>query len=349
MSCAIALGDIVTAESRLRDRILRTPVRYSPWLSRLTGGDVWLKLESLQVTSSFKLRGAWNAVLALLERLPPDTPPPRLVTASAGNHGRALAHVAAELNLEVTIFTPREAPRAKLDAIARLGADLRPVADSYEHAERLAKAHAEATGQYFLSPYSHPDLIAGAGTIALELIDDCKDLDLVVVPVGGGGLASGVAAALKASRPAIEVVGVEAEASHPFTASLAAGRIVEVKVEPTLADGLAGNMDPETVTFDLVRRLVDRIVLASEIGMRQAIRGLLTHEHLIAEGAASVGAGALLDGALDVRGRRAALIITGANIDTETLVSILGQPCDDPPPPQRGGSRVHVKPPSSVE
>ncbi len=320
---APSLEDVLAARRRISGRVIRTPLVRSDWLSAEAGADVFLKLESLQVTRSFKARGAWNAAQGLVERLAPGERAPVLVTASAGNHGRALAFAAERLGLRVTIFTPRTAPRAKLDAIARHRADLRAVADTYEDSERLAKAHAAETGAVYLSPYSHPDLLAGIGTIGLEIVEDLPTVDMVIAPVGGGGLISGVAAVVKRLAPGVTVTGVEAEASHPFTASLAAGRIVEVAVGPTLADGLAGNMDPETVTFDLVRRLVDRIVLASEDEIAGGIRGLLAHERLIAEGAAAVGVGALVGGRFDARGRRVVIVVSGANIDASKLAAVL--------------------------
>jgi threonine dehydratase len=317
------LADVLHARRRLAGRVIRTPLVRSDWLSSETCADVFLKLESLQITNSFKLRGAWNAAQALLDRLAPGETLPRLVTASAGNHGRASAYAAERLGLHVTVFTPRNAPRTKLDPIRRHGADLRAVADTYEHSEKLAKEHAAATGTVYLSPYNHPDLLAGIGTIGLEILEDLPSVDTIVVPVGGGGLVAGVASLVKEVSPGIEVTGVEVEASHPFTSSLAAGRIVEVEVGETLADGLAGNMDPETITFDLVRRLVDRIVVVSEEEMKQAIFGLLTHESLLAEGAGAVGVGAILGGRLDLGGRRVVILVTGANIDAAKLAAAL--------------------------
>ena len=162
------------------------------------------------------------------------------------------------------VFTPRTAPAAKLDAIQRLGADLRAVAETYEESERLAKQHATETGAQYLSPYSHPDLLSAIGVIALEVIEDLPRVDRIVVPVGGGGLLAGIAIAAREVRPEVEVVGVEVEASHPFAASLAAGRIVEVQVGPTIADGLAGNMDPDNIAFPVVQALVGKMVVVGE-------------------------------------------------------------------------------------
>jgi threonine dehydratase len=317
------LTEVFLARRRLAGRVLRTPLLRSDWLSDQAGAEVFLKLESLQPTNSFKLRGAWNVSLTLVERLARGETPPALVTASAGNHGRALAFVAERLGLHVTIFTPRDAPRTKLDPIARHGANLRAEAVNYEDSERLAKEFAAATGATYLSPYSHGDILAGIGTMGLEILEDQPDVEIVVVPVGGGGLIAGVAMAMKGISPRVEIVGVEAEASHPFSTSLAAGHIVEVQVDPTIADGLAGNMDPETITFALVQRLVDRMVLVSEKQMMDGIRGFATSEHLIAEGAGIAGVAAVLGGRIDVRGRRAVVVVSGSNIDAGKLAAIL--------------------------
>ena len=283
-------------------------------------GDVFLKLETLQPTFSYKIRGAFNALLKLSEHRDNRA---RIVTASAGNHGRAMAYAAATLGLPLTVYAPETAPRTKLDAIRRTGATLRTCAD-YDDAERCAKEHAATHGDVFISPYSHPDVIAGAGTVGLEILDDDLGIDSIVVPVGGGGLISGIAlAAAAASRRAVRVIGVEVAASNPFTRSLAAGRIVEIDVQPTLADGLAGNLNPETITFDLVRRLVSRIVTVDEDALRRAVRGLVIEERLVTEGAAAVGVAALLSGALEVEGARTALVISGGNIDAEKLKALL--------------------------
>lgn len=320
---ASTLAEVFAARRRLEGHAIRTPLLRSDWLSAAAGAEVFLKLESLQITNSFKLRGAWNAAASLVERLSPGERRPALVTASAGNHGRALAYAAERLDLRVTVFTPRDAPQTKLEAIARHGAELRAEAVNYEDSERLAKEFAAATGTLYLSPYSHPDLLAGVGTIDLEILEDLPSADTIVVPVGGGGLISGVAAVVKAVSPRVAVIGVEAEASHPFTASLAAGRIVQVDVGPTLADGLAGNMDPETITFDLVRTLVDRIVLVSEGHLAEGIRGLVASDRLIAEGAGAAAVGALLSGSVDARGRRVVVLVTGSNIDAAKLAQVL--------------------------
>jgi len=318
-----ALDELRAARDRVASCVRRTPLVRSDQLSDAAGGDVFLKLESLQVTGSFKARGAMNAVLALLERRRPGDAPPRLVTASAGNHGRALAWAAERAAVPTVVFTPRIAPAAKLDPIRRHGAELRAEAETYEDTERMAKAYAAATGARFLSAYSHPDLIAAIGTIALEIVEDLPRVDQIVVPVGGGGLVAGIAAAARLVRPDVEVVGVEVEASHPFAASLAAGRIVEVTVGPTIADGLAGNMDPDNLAFPLVQALVKKMVMVGERELSDAVRSLVLSDHVVAEGAGAVGAAAVASGRVLARARTTAVVVSGANIDAGRLAGII--------------------------
>ena len=263
------------------------------------------------------MRGAFNAVLRLVEREGGGAPP--LVTASAGNHGRALAYAAAAAGLRLTVYVPEQAPRSKVDAIRRAGAELKPCAD-YDEAEARAKEHGARGGALFISPYSHPDVIAGAGTVGLEILRDQPAIDTIVVPVGGGGLISGIAIAAQGRA---RVIGVEAEASCPFTQGLAAGRIVAIDVKPTLADGLAGNLDPGTITFDIVRHMVDRIVLAGEDDLRRAVRGLVSEERLVSEGAGAAGVAAVASRRVDARGRHVAIVLSGANIDSEKLKAVL--------------------------
>jgi len=316
---SVTIADVQAARQRIAAHVRRTPLVSSEWLSDASHGRVSLKLESLQITNSFKSRGALNAVMQLVAARGRDA---TVVTASAGNHGRAIAWAAQELGVKAIVFTPQNAAETKTTAIKRHGADLRAVAVNYEAAERLAQAHARHTGHPFVSPYSHADVIAGAGTIGLELIEDEPNLEAVLVPIGGGGLISGVATAVKALNPRVEVIGVEVEASCAFFAARAAGRIVEIAVGETIADGLGGNVDPETITWPIVRDLVDRIVVVPEQDVRQAVRTLLAEDHLVAEGA-GVAAIAAAAGRADIDGRRAAVLLTGANIDLDRLRALL--------------------------
>ena len=298
--------------------MLRTPLRRSEWLSLATGSDVYLKLETLQPTFSYKIRGAWNAVLRIAERQQSAS----LVTASAGNHGRALAHAANSAGMRLTVYVPTDAPAVKVDAIRALGVVVRSCRD-YDAAEWEAKEEARRSGAVYVSPYSHPDVIAGAGTIGLEILEDLPRVDSIVVPVGGGGLISGIAISVHAV-PAVSVIGVEAEASSPFSRSLAAGRIVPITVKPTLADGLAGNLDPETVTFDIVRRLVGRMTIVPEEDIRAAMRGITIEERLVAEGAAAAAVAALLGGHVKPgKTQTTAVVLSGANVDAAQLRAII--------------------------
>lgn len=317
------IADLFAAQARLRPYLAPTPLRASAWLGERAGGPAFLKLESLNLTHSFKIRGAFNALLRLVEAHPVPATRPVVVTASAGNHGRAMACAADPLGVRVIIFTPSTAPRTKRDAIRRHGAELHDDTPSYDEAERAARAYAAAHDGLFISPYNHPDVIAGAGTVGLEIVEACPDVGAVFVPLGGGGLASGVGLALRAAAPRARVVGVEAAASTPFTTGLARGRITTIEAGPTLAEGLAGNLEPGAITFPLVQRVVDQVVVVSEDALRAAMRGMAAAEHLIIEGSAAVAVAAMAGGHTRSEGPAVA-VVTGANIDLERLVEVLG-------------------------
>jgi threonine dehydratase len=315
------LVDILRARRRIAPYVRRTPLVDSSWLSRAAGVRVSLKLESLQISNSFKSRGAFNAVIARRERT--DSPETGLVTASAGNHGRALAAAAEAFRLDLVVFTPANAPRAKLDAIRRHGATLRAEARDYDESERMAKSHAASTGSSFVSAYNDLDVIAGAGTIAIELFEDSPDIDVLVVPVGGAGLISGVAAAAKAIKPKCRVIGVEVAASCAFRTSVRAGHLVEIVPGPTLADGLGGNPDADTVTFGFVQQYVDDLVTVTEPELERAIVGLVESEQLIVEGAGAVGVAAMLADRLSGPSHHVAVIVSGSNIDRSKLARLI--------------------------
>lgn len=319
-SPGLSLAEIEAAAARLRALVSRTPLVPSTWLSEVSSADVRLKLELTQATGSFKLRGALNAVLALGDRQPAVR---TIVTASAGNHGTAVAWAARGSGLAVRVHVPAHAPAAKRDALRRLGADVVEAPD-YDAAEENARADARARGCPYLSPYNDRDVIAGAGTIALEMLADWPDLDVLLVPLGGGGLLAATAIVASSAPTPLSgsrrlAIGAEAEASPVFTRSLAAGRVVPVDVQPTLADGLAGNMDPASITFSLVRDLADQVALVAENSIRLAMRGLFEHERLVAEGAAATAVGAILQGGLDLAGRRVGIVLTGRNVDPDVV------------------------------
>jgi threonine dehydratase len=317
---SLNLVDVFRARRRIAPFLRRTPLIASPWLSDIARAPVWLKLESLQLSNSFKARGAFNAVVARLERGLASSM--TIVTASAGNHGRGLAAAAEAHRMPLVVFTPVDAPRAKLDAIRRHGATLRAEGVDYDHAERLAKTYATETGGEFISPYNDADVIAGAATVALEMFED-GPLDVLLVPIGGGGLVSGMATVAKAIAPGCHVVGVELAVSCAFQTSVRAGRLVDIVPGKTLADGLGGNPDPDTITFAYIQRLVDDIVTVSEEDLAASMVGLIDREHVIAEGAGAAATAALVGGRVDVAGRRVGVVVSGANVDRDVLKRLL--------------------------
>ena len=320
MSSTVSIIAVLEARRRIGPHVRRTPLVRSPWLSRATGADVWLKLESQQRSNAFKVRGAFNAALRLAEA----GERPTLVTASAGNHGRALAEAAAETGMSCVVFTPADAPRAKLDAIRAAGARLEASFPDYDAAETAAKDYAASTGGCFISAYTHADVIAGGGTVALEMLEDQPGLDVVVVPMGGGGLISGIGVALSRLSPGCRLVGVEAEASPAFATARRHGAITRIDPQPTIADGLGGNLEPGAVTFDYVERHVHDIVTVDEASIVAAVGDLAGQEHQIAEGAAAVGPAALAAGRVaGLAGRRVGVVLTGANIDRARLARCL--------------------------
>ncbi len=276
-----------------------------------------MKLETLQHTRAFKRRGAANALLALAERQPALPP---LVTASAGNHGLALSSVARELGASLTIYVPGSTPRAKLDAIAGRGITIVADCRDYDDAEARALAASISSPAMFISPYNHPDVIAGAGTVALEVLEDVPGTGAIVVPTGGGGLLSGVAAAVDGR---VAVLGIEPAANPAFTASLQHGRTTRIQPGPSLADGLLGNLEPGAMTFEFVRSHAVAVSLASERFVAGAICALFHHERIVAEGAGAIAVAALLEGTLDALPDPLVLLVTGANIDAATFSRVL--------------------------
>lgn len=277
---------------------------------------MWLKLETLQRTRSFKYRGALNAVLALSER---SGTVPALVTASAGNHGLALATAAAAAGASLLVFAPGTTPGAKLERMQQPGVRVDTSSRDYDEAENMALEAAACGEGTYVSPYNHPDVIAGAGTVGLEILEDMPAPGGIVVPTGGGGLLSGIALA---ARDATRVVGVEPAVNPAFTASLAAGRIVTIEPGESLADGLLGNVEAGSITVDLVRAYASGVRTVPEAFVRQGVRALFRQEHLVAEGAGAIGIGALLAGLLDDVPDPLVIVVSGANIDTPLLLEV---------------------------
>ena len=315
---ALDVGAVEAARGRLRDTIYQTPCPYSQTLSELTGTHCHVKLENLQMTGSFKERGAANLLLQL------DEAERRrgVVAASAGNHGLAVAFHAARLGIPATIVMPTYAPLIKVTSARRYGAEVILDGANYDEAYEQALARVTESGAIFVHPFDDPRVVAGQGTLGLELAEQVDGLDAVIVPVGGGGLISGVGLALKARRPAVRVIGVQAAAVPAMQRSLHAGERVRVGAAPTIADGIAVRRVGE-VTFELATRLVDQMVTVDEEELANAVLLLLEIEKTVVEGAGAAPLAALLNRPLGLDRRRVALVLSGGNIDVTMLARII--------------------------
>ncbi len=319
LSRSVTLRDIEAAQARLGDAIVRTPCSASIPLSEATGMTVFCKMENLQRTGSFKERGARNALLTLPEKQKRRG----VIAASAGNHALGLAYHGQLLRIPVTVVMPRFAPLTKVTNCQRFGATVllhgHTLADAREKADELARRQK----LQYINGYDDPAIIAGQGTIGLEILEQVPDLDAVVVPIGGAGLIAGIALAIKSRNPNVAVIGVEPVRAASYTAALRAEKPVPVPIQPTLADGLAVPQVGSRA-FALARRLVDEVVLVDEHHLALAILRLLELEKLLVEGAGAAGVAACLAGELpELQGRKVVLPLCGGNIDTTTLGRVL--------------------------
>ncbi len=316
------LSEVLAAEGRIRPHVRETPLELSPYLSAEADAEVYLKLESHQITGSFKLRGAMNKCLSLSkgERSRP------VVTASSGNHAGAVAYALKELGGTGIIYLPSTVSRAKVDALepyGPYGIELRFVgADSVE-GELEAKRVSREEGLLYISPYSDPQVIGGQGTIAVEIERQLERFDAVFVPVGGGGLISGIAGYFKARSPSVRIVGCQPHASRVMYESLAAGRILDLPSERTLADGTAGGIDPDAITFPVCQRDVDEMVLVSEEEIAQAMRLAIEKHCMLIEGAAALAIASFRKMRAAYRGQTVVLVVSGKKVSLDTLKSLL--------------------------
>jgi threonine dehydratase len=316
----VGLDSILAARGRISDHVRRTPLVPSPSLSDRCGIPVFLKVESRQITGSFKLRGATNAVLSLTA----DARMRGLVTASTGNHGRALAHAANAAGVRAVVCMSALVPSNKVDAVRALGAEIRIVGRSQDDAQAEVARLASQEGLTEIPPFDHPDVIAGQGTIGLEIAEECREAELVLVPLSGGGLAAGVAAGLKARLPKARVIGVSMAKGAAMEASLRAGRPVAVEEVETLADSLGGGIGlANRYTFALCRDLLDGTILLTEDEIAQGIRHAYAEEGEVVEGAGAVGIAALLAGKASLNGP-AVILLSGRNIDEARHRGLLG-------------------------
>jgi threonine dehydratase len=311
------LPDVVAAARRLRGRVRHTALERSLALGERAGAEVLLKLECQQRTGSFKLRGALNA-LALQPAAHRGRP---VVTASAGNHGLGVAVAARELGIGAVVFVPAEGSATKRERIRRTGAEVRPIPGGYDAAHREAEAFAARTGAVYVHAYSDPAVVAGQGTVGWEMLVQRPDLRVLLVPVGGGGLIGGVGIAARMLAPGARVIGVQSTATRAMHASLAAGRVVSPPEEPTLCDGLAGDIDATSLA--LAQQVVDDLVLVPETAIGPAVRFLLQNEGILAEPSAAVVAALLLEGSHHFGAGPIGAVISGGNVDASTLKGIL--------------------------
>ena len=301
----MTLSDFRHIRARIQPYIRNTPIVPS----ELPG--VFLKLENLQFTHSFKARGAFASVAALAEARDLR----RILTVSAGNHGLGLARAASAFKLPCIVIVPKSAPKTKVEAIAAYGVDLRLEGANYDAAEEYTLQLAEDTRKYaFVSPYNDRAVVLGQGTLGFEILEQLPEVSTIVVPIGGGGLAAGVASVVKQLRPSVRVIGVQTEASAAVYHSLRAGKMVTVPDLPSIADGIAGNIDLKTITFPIIQQYVDDVVLVSEAEIRSSIEQILNHEKLVVEGSAAAAYAALQYGKVPASGPAVA-IMTGGNVD----------------------------------
>lgn len=315
------IADVWTAAERIYSVVSETPIIGSPQLARLAGaGTVGLKLELLQPTGSFKVRGATNTILSLSD----EERKRGVITFSTGNHGRAVSYVAHQVGVKAVVCLSKRVPSYRVDAIRELGGTPVVHGNSQDEAEDRYLQLREEQGLVPVVPFDDPRVVAGQGTISLEILSQEPDVDTLLVPLSGGGLLAGIAMAIKSLKPSVRVIGVSIVRSPAMLESLRIGRPAEIAEQDTLADSLLGGIGRENhYTLELVKRFVDEHVLVDEDDIEQGMRFLFSRHGLVAEGAASVGVAALLSGKVDVKGCNVVMPLTGRNVDMGTYVSVV--------------------------
>lgn len=312
-------GETLAAEKRIRLYIRETPAEHSPFLSQAGNGTVYLKCENLQLTGSFKLRGAVNKILSLSD----EEKARGLMTASSGNHGAAFSWALQRFGLKGTIVLPETTPETKIDSLLLYSADIIKHGDDCIKAERYGRETAEKWGRTYIPPYNDPQIIGGQGTIGIELLRQVPDVDCVLVPVGGGGLIAGIAGYLKSENPSIEIIGCQPENSAVMYESVKAGQILDLESKPTISDGSAGGIEKDTITFPVCQELVDDFILLTEEEIVSALRLVLTKHHMLVEGAAVLSVAAYIKRKNRFMGKNVVLILSGSKISPEILKEIL--------------------------
>ncbi|QOP43677.1 threonine ammonia-lyase [Sulfurimonas sediminis] len=314
----IPLQKIKDAHKRIEEVVVNTPFSYAPYLSEISGCKVYLKKENLQITGAFKLRGAYNKIATL-------TPQQRecgVVAASAGNHAQGVAYSAAAFDTKAVIVMPESTPLTKIDGVKHFGAEVILAGANYDEAYAYAKEYGQKHHLTFVHPFEDEEVMAGQGTVALEILEKCQELDAVLIPVGGGGLIAGMASALKAVNPAVKVIGVSAKGAPAFKNSFDLKRAVDSTSVRTIADGIAVR-DTSSVTLEHTLECVDEIISVDDEEIASAILFLLEKQKLVVEGAGAVGVAALLHHKLDyLKNKNVAVVLSGGNMDV-TLLSVI--------------------------
>jgi threonine dehydratase len=315
----IGLREIQDARNSIRDDVKKTPLVKSKYLSGLTGSDVYLKLENLQLTNAFKIRGALNRMIHLTA----EEKARGIIAASSGNHAQAVAIGAEKLNLTATVVVPETTPRIKIEKIRKHKVELILHGEQYDFAEQYAKELAKERRLTFISSYNDPFIVAGQGTVGLEILEELPTADSLVVPVSGGSILSGVAVAAKSIKPSIEVLGVQPENVAAMYYCLKAGKVINVEMKHTIAEGLDGNIEQGCITFELVQRYVDEILLTNEDTIKKMIRLLWEKERQVVEPSGAVSIAPIVETPKRFAGKRTVAVITGGNIDEALFQSIV--------------------------
>ncbi len=313
------VNEIPLAEERIRSFIRETPLDYSYVLSKATQAHVYVKLENLQVTGSFKIRGALNKLLSLSS----DQQNRGVVAASTGNHGAAVAFGLRKLGLDGLIFVAENADSTKVETIRNFGVPVEFQGSDCVMAEAYARDYAAQHKMTYISPYNDRDVVSGQGTVGIELHRQLKNIDAVFVPVGGGGLIAGISTYLKSHVPTIKMIGCLPQNSPIMAESIQAGRIVNRAVLPTLSDATAGGIEEGAITFDLCRQLVDDYILVSEEDIKEAIKLFINAHHMLIEGASGVALAGLLKSQKKFKNKNVVVVLSGANISLDTLTSVI--------------------------
>ncbi|MDR1782034.1 MAG: bifunctional threonine ammonia-lyase/L-serine ammonia-lyase TdcB [Bacilli bacterium] len=316
---SITLDDVKKAQEVLKGNARRTPLVKQMYLTSLTGGEVFLKMENMQLTGSFKFRGAYNKINSLTDAEKAKG----IIACSAGNHAQGCALSGKLQGIEATIVMPTIAPKAKIEATESYGAKVVLAGDTFDEAHEACDKMIEETGLTFCDPYDDPFVMAGQGTIGLEILEDCPDVEVVVCPIGGGGLISGIAMAIKSQKPDVKIIGVQADNVHGMKASFDAGKITKNYTANTLADG-CNVATPGTHTFDVVEELVEDIVTVSEEEIALGMKTLLQRAKAVNEGSGALPTAAILSGKIDkyIKGKKVVAIVSGGNVDLKVLSDI---------------------------